>query len=233
MRLENLFGKLNMSWLRVLLFAVAAGVYTGIVLVIPVLKDTSFQDIGIYFEWWVIFAVIIVVNCRKNLEAMIKCFVFFLISQPVVFAVEVLVGYLDLERALYYYTQIWLPVTLLTLPGGFLAFYCSRQNAFGAAVLGLGNTIGHTGSCVSCENGQRFPASSLKLSGLCGIDSRYDILYSKKEEQPSDRSSSSGSFIGAASDPCGSNRPAPRVMWAGLFFASAPPGAHAGMQAAA
>lgn len=141
MRLENLYGKLNMSWLRVLLFAVAAGVYTGVVLVIPVLKDTSFQDIGTYFEWWVIFAVIIVVNCRKNLEAMIKCFVFFLISQPVVFAVEVLVGYLDLERALYYYTQIWLPITLLTLPGGFLASYCSRQNAFGAVVLGLGNTI--------------------------------------------------------------------------------------------
>ena len=36
-----------MSWLSVVLFAVAAGVYTGAVMLAGVLKDTSFQDIGI------------------------------------------------------------------------------------------------------------------------------------------------------------------------------------------
>ncbi len=130
-----------MSWLSVVLFAAAAGIYTGAVMLIGVLKDTSFQDIGISYEWWVIFAVIIVVNCRKNWEAMLKCFVFFLISQPLVFAVEVLLGSLSMEMACYYYRAIWFPMTLLTLPGGLVAHYCKRQNALGAVVLGLGNTI--------------------------------------------------------------------------------------------
>ena len=130
-----------MSWPGVILFAVIAGLYTGAVMLIPALENTSFRDIGTYYEWWVIFAVIIVVNCKKSWEAMLKCFVFFLISQPLIFAVEVVMGPLETEQALYYYTQIWLPITMLTLPGGWLAYYCKKQNAFGAVVLGMGNTI--------------------------------------------------------------------------------------------
>ncbi len=139
--IRNLFGNLKMRWLFVVAFAVAAGVYTGAVMLFDCLKDTSFQDIGISYEWWVIFAVIIVVNCRKNWEAMLKCFVFFLISQPLVYAVQMLFGELTADLALYYYLGIWLPATFLTLPGGFIAYYCQKQNALGAVVLGLGNTI--------------------------------------------------------------------------------------------
>ncbi|MCQ2419627.1 MAG: hypothetical protein MJ118_00675 [Clostridia bacterium] len=139
--MKRIYGSLKMSWLRVVLFAAAAGIYTGVVMLVPALKDTSFQDIGIMFEWWVIFAVIIVVNCKKSLEAMLKCFVFFLISQPLVYAVEVLSGALSLDTALGYYRNIWLPMTFLTLPGGFIAYFCKKQNVFGAVVLGLGNTI--------------------------------------------------------------------------------------------
>ena len=139
--LGRLYGKLKMRWASVILFSICAGVYTGIVMLIPALNNTSFQDIGTYYEWWLIFAVIIVVNCKSSLEAMLKCFVFFLISQPLVFAVEVVFGPLSLERAIYYYTRIWFPITLLTLPGGFLAYYCKKQNIAGAIVLGMGNTI--------------------------------------------------------------------------------------------
>ena len=139
--MERIFGKLKMSWLFVILFAVIAGVYTGAVMLIPFLENTSFQDIGISYEWWVVFAVIIVVNCKKSWEAMLKCFVLFLISQPLVYLVEVLFGTLSAEMAMYYYRSIWLPMTFLTLPGGFIAFYCKKQNALGAVVLGLGNTI--------------------------------------------------------------------------------------------
>jgi hypothetical protein len=139
--MKRLFGELNMSWLAVILFAAIAGIYTGGILLVDFLKDTSFQDIGISFEWWVIFAVIIVVNCRKNWEAMLKCFVFFLLSQPLVYAVQVLFGDLSPDKALYYYRAIWFPMTLLTLPGGFIAYYCKKQNLLGAVILGLGNTI--------------------------------------------------------------------------------------------
>ena len=139
--MKRLFGELNMNWLAVILFAAIAGIYTGGILLVDFLKDTSFQDIGISFEWWVIFAVIIVVNCRKNWEAMLKCFVFFLLSQPLVYAVQVLFGDLSPDKALYYYRAIWFPMTLLTLPGGFIAYYCKKQNLLGAVILGLGNTI--------------------------------------------------------------------------------------------
>lgn len=132
---------LKMNWRTVLLFAAAAGLYTGAVMLIPFLKDTSFQDIGVHYEWWVIFAVLIAANCEKSWEAMLKCFVFFLISQPLVYLVEILAGALSWEQGLHYYLTIWLPVTFLTLPGGFVAFFCKKQKALGAAVLGLGNTV--------------------------------------------------------------------------------------------
>ena len=139
--MKRLYGELKMSWLTVILFAAAAGIYTGAVMLVPSLQGTSFQDIGISYEWWVIFAVIVVVNCSNAREAMLKCFVFFLISQPLVFAVEVLFGSLSPDLAWYYYRGIWLPMTFLTLPGGFIAYFCRKQKIMGAVILGLGNTI--------------------------------------------------------------------------------------------
>ena len=137
---KKLFGNLNMSWKNVIMFAVAVGIYTGIIMQIDFLDDTSFQDIGILYEFWVLFAVIIVVNCGKNTQAMLKCFAFFLISQPIIFLVEVIGGAITWEKALLY-LRYWTPLILMTLPGGFIAHYCKKQNLFGAIILGLGNTI--------------------------------------------------------------------------------------------
>ena len=133
--------KLNMSWPMVVLFAVATGLYTGQIMLIDSLKDTSFQDIGISYEWWVVFAVFLVVHCEKDWEAMLKCFVFFLISQPLIYIVEVRFGSLTMDMAWHYYRNIWLPATVLTLPGGLIAYYCKKQNPIGAIILGLGNTL--------------------------------------------------------------------------------------------
>lgn len=138
---RKLFGGLEMTWGKVILFALITGVYTGLVMLVPFLKGTSFQDIGISYEWWVVFAVIIVSSCRSAWEAALKCFVFFLISQPLVYAVEVAAGALSLELAMTYYLHIWGPATLLTLPGGYIAYYCAYQNLFGALVLACGNLI--------------------------------------------------------------------------------------------
>lgn len=139
--LKKVYGNLKMSWAAVIIFAIAAGIYTGLIMLVPALDNSSFQDIGINYEWWVIFAVIIVVNCRKKSEAALKCFVFFLISQPVIYAVEILIGHLDLNLALLFYKTTWLPMTFAVLPGAFIAFYCKGQDVRGAVVLGLGNTI--------------------------------------------------------------------------------------------
>lgn len=138
--MKRLFGGLKMRWPHVLLFALLAGVYTAAVMLFSCLENTSFQDIGITFEWWVIFAVIIVTNCKKSWDAMLKCFVFFALSQPIVYAVEVLAGSISMDQALMY-LHLWLPKILLTLPGGFIAYFCKKQNILGSIVLGLGNTI--------------------------------------------------------------------------------------------
>ena len=63
----------------------------------------------------------------------------FLSYQPATL-VEVVFG-LSVDQALYYYCSIWGPATLLTLPGGFIAYYINRQNVFGSVILGLGNSI--------------------------------------------------------------------------------------------
>lgn len=136
--MTKLFGGLKMSWLVVALFAVCAGVYTGIVASIPLSDGTSFRDIAISLEWWVIFAFVIAANCGKTWESALKIFAFFVISQPLVYLVEVLVGHLDSGQAWYYYSSIWGPATLLTLPGGFIAFFIKKQNPLGCVVLGLG-----------------------------------------------------------------------------------------------
>ena len=139
--MDKLFGGLKMSWPHVIVFALCAGAYTGLVASIDALEVTSFHDIAVSHEWWLIFAFIIASNCRKNWECTLKTFVFFLISQPLVYIVQVLLHTLDASFAIYCYVNIWGPATLFTLPGGFLAFYITKQNVFGSIVLGLGCTI--------------------------------------------------------------------------------------------
>ena len=138
-KISAAFGGLPMTWPIVCGFAVIIGIYVGVINQIPILHDTSFQDVAVTLEWWVLFAVLIVSNCKSAREAGLKCLVFFLISQPVIYLVEL--PAIGLDKALYYYTSIWLPVSLLTLPGGAIAFLAKRQNALGAAILGVGNTI--------------------------------------------------------------------------------------------
>ena len=138
-KLSAAFGTLPMTWPVVCAFAAIIGIYVGVINQIPILYDTSFRDIAVTYEWWVLFALLIVSNCKSAREAGMKCLVFFLISQPVIFLVEL--PSIGLDKVLYYYTKIWLPITLLTLPGGAIAFYAKKQNALGAVVLSIGNTV--------------------------------------------------------------------------------------------
>ena len=56
---------------------------------IPQARDTSFADISTTFEWWILFGTIIIMNSKSNLDSALKCIVFFLISQPLVYLVQV------------------------------------------------------------------------------------------------------------------------------------------------
>lgn len=120
-----------MSWPRVLLFAVVTAVYTGIVCLIPPLKNTSLSDIGVTLECWILFALLIITNCKTRLEASLKCFVFFLVSQPLIYLVQApFVGW-----EIFRYYPRWFFITLLTFPGAAVAFLVKKQNWPGTLVL--------------------------------------------------------------------------------------------------
>ena len=56
---------------------------------IPITADTSFRDIAIKFECWILFGIIIICNSKNPKDSALKCFVFFLISQPLVYLIQV------------------------------------------------------------------------------------------------------------------------------------------------
>lgn len=167
-KLSAAFGELPMTWPVVCLSAAVIGVYVGVINQIPLLYDTSFRDIAVTCEWWVLFAVLIVSNCRSAWEAGLKCLVFFLISQPVIFLVEL--PAIGLDQALYYYVGIWLPISLLTLPGGAIAFCAKRQTVPGAVILGIGNLlVALVGVSYSRQLADSFPRHLLTVLSCVGI----------------------------------------------------------------
>ena len=132
--MKKLFGGLNLTWPKIIIFAVICGVYTGIVAMIPAAKDTSFQDISITFEWWILFAILIIVNSKSPLDSALKVFVFFLVSQPLVYLVQV--PFSPYGFGLFAYYPAWFRWTLLTFPMAFVGYYMKKDKWWGLLILG-------------------------------------------------------------------------------------------------
>ncbi|AWK51631.1 hypothetical protein DIC82_11625 [Clostridium beijerinckii] len=133
--MKKYFGEYNIKWSRVIIFAVITAVYTAIINLMPFLKETSFQDIAISLECWILFAVFIIVNCKKWWEASLKCFVFFLISQPLIYLIEV--PFNSLGWGIFQYYKYWFIMTVLTLPGATVAFQLKKKNWLSVLVLSV------------------------------------------------------------------------------------------------
>lgn len=128
-----LFGGIEMTWKRLLLLSVAAGVISGGLLCIPVLDDTSLTDNGASYEWWIFLAIVIITNCKKPLEAACKTFVFFLISQPLIYLVQV--PFCWLHWGIFAYYPPWFVQTLLTFPGAFLGWLVTKKKWYSLLIL--------------------------------------------------------------------------------------------------
>lgn len=137
-KLKELFTTRKMSWLFVIIFAVCTAVVTAVFNLIPALEDTSFTDIAVNLDCWILFAVFIIINCREWKEASLKTFVFFLVSQPLIYLIEIVFGNLDFYAALGYY-KYWFIGTVLTLPGAFCAFQLKRKDWISVAALTVAN----------------------------------------------------------------------------------------------
>ena len=83
---DKLFGGLKMSWLNVILFAVATAVYTAAMMIFVRPIDLSFRDIGATFECWILFAIIIMTKMGWGLFGYYRYwFIWTLLTLPMAF----------------------------------------------------------------------------------------------------------------------------------------------------
>ena len=131
--LRKIFGELKLSWPTIIIIAIIMGIYTALVAkYVP--DGNSFHDIAVTPEWWVLPAIFIIVNCKKPLDAGLKVFVFFLISQPLVYLVQILLGS---DWSLFGYYRYWFIATLLTFPGAILGWYIKKDKWYSALILSV------------------------------------------------------------------------------------------------
>lgn len=130
---DKLFGGIELTWFSVIIFAVGTAVITAVFLIVPIFKDTSFMRMGETLEAWVFFAVIIMANCKKPLESALKTFVFFLISQPLIYLLQVPFSWQG--WGLFQYYKHWFILTLCTFPAAFIGWYIKKKNWLSLLIL--------------------------------------------------------------------------------------------------
>ncbi len=132
-KLKELFGKKSLTWPKLILFAVLAGVYAALVAIIPALHYTSFITITVTLEVWILFGILIIMNSKSNMDSALKCFVFFLISQPLIYLIQVPFSWQG--WGLFKYYRYWFIITVLCLPMGFIGYYMKKDKWWGLLIL--------------------------------------------------------------------------------------------------
>ncbi|SCW58949.1 hypothetical protein SAMN02910456_02018 [Ruminococcaceae bacterium YRB3002] len=115
-----------MSWPVVILYAVGTGVLAALFMIIPGFAKTSLGRMGETLEVWIFYAVILMANCKRPLESAFKTFVFFLISQPLIYLLQV--PFSPLGWGTFSHYPYWFVWTLLTFPMAFAGWYIRKHN---------------------------------------------------------------------------------------------------------
>lgn len=131
--MKKLFGGINLTWAKLVAFAIIAGVITAVIALIPGLATTSFHSITETFEIWIIFGIFIIMNSTSNKDSALKCFVFFLISQPLVYLIQV--PFAEIGWGLFQYYKYWAIWTVLCLPMGYIGYYMKKEKWWGYLIL--------------------------------------------------------------------------------------------------
>ena len=131
--MKKLFFETKMTWKRVILFSAATAFVTALMMILPFTEDTSFRQIGVTIECWILFALFIILNCETPLEAGLKTFVFFLISQPLIYLLQVPFSWQG--WGLFGYYGRWFVLTLLCFPGAMLAWFTKKDKWYSALIL--------------------------------------------------------------------------------------------------
>ena len=131
--IKKLFGGIDLTWPKLFVAAIVAGVFTAVVAIIPALHDTSFHTITVTFEVWILFGILIIMNSKSNLDSALKCFVFFLISQPLVYLIQV--PFSIQGWGLFGYYRYWFIWTILCFPMGFIGYWMKKDKWWGYLIL--------------------------------------------------------------------------------------------------
>ncbi len=130
--MKKLFGGIDLNWKKIIIFAILAGIYTGVMAMIPITNNTSFRDIAISFEVWIFFGILIIMNSKSAKNSALKCFIFFLISQPLVYIIQDLINHSNL---LFTYYRFWILWTIATIPMGFIGYYMKKDRWWSLLIL--------------------------------------------------------------------------------------------------
>jgi len=130
---SKLFGGIDLTWPNLIIAALAAGGFTAVMALIPALHHTSFIAITVTFEVWILFGILIIMNSKSNLDSALKCFVFFLTSQPLVYLIQV--PFSTLGWQLFRYYRTWFIWTVLCFPMGFVGYWMKKDRWWGYLIL--------------------------------------------------------------------------------------------------
>ncbi len=124
-KIKKLFGEINLTWPKLIILAVIMGIYTAIMALIPILKYTSFHDIAVTYEVWILFGIIIITNSKSAGESALKCFVFFLISQVLVYLIQV--PFTSDGFGIFRYYNYWFIWTVACIPMGYIGYQIKKD----------------------------------------------------------------------------------------------------------
>ena len=130
--MKKIFGGINLTWPKLIIMSIIAGIYTGVIAMIPLANDTSFSDLKVTFEVWIFLGIFIIMNSKSPKDSALKCFVFFLISQPLVYLVQDIVNHSNL---FFTYYRFWIVWTIATIPMGFIGYYMKKDKWWGLLIL--------------------------------------------------------------------------------------------------
>ena len=103
-------------------------------MIIPLFGQRAIiSNITINFEVWILFGIIIIMNSKSAKDSALKCFIFFLISQPLVYLIQV--PFSSMGFGLFGYYKYWFIWTLLTIPMVFIGYYIKKNKWWGILIL--------------------------------------------------------------------------------------------------
>ena len=136
--INKIFGGISLTWSRLIIFSVIMGAYTALMaMLVP--DGNSFHDIAVTPEWWVFPAIIIIINSKKPLEAATKTFIFFLISQPLVYLIQV--PFTQMGWGILGYYPYWFKITLLTFPAAYVCWFIKKNEWYSGVILSIVTTF--------------------------------------------------------------------------------------------